>query len=193
MIIAYSYEWYKTYQFKHHIETNPYYALDSLSGHFHSINHERMIQWPEHSNGQFNMKTNNLGFKENEPTLLQKPANTYRIIVTGDSHTDGVVNNNESFPNRLEVALNKDSSIQTYEVLNGGTGFYSFKNYSGFVEKTKTLHPDLYIITVYTGNDFVESVFYDKDYSLSTTLRNFFYRLKKKFLTRCAFEEKLCK
>ncbi len=58
MIIAYSYEWYKTYQFKHHIETNPYYALDSLSGHFHSINHERMIQWPEHSNGQFNMKTN---------------------------------------------------------------------------------------------------------------------------------------
>ncbi len=128
---------------------------DALAGHVHRPNARREFGWKEHPAGKLVMQTNNLGFREDENTPETSPPTTVRILVTGDSHTDGVVYNHESFPNVLETLLNEDNR-RDYEVTNGGVGYYSFHNYEGVLEKYAYLNPDLYIVTVYTGNDFMD-------------------------------------
>ena len=100
------------------------------------------------------MTTNNLGFREDEDTQENKPANTIRVLVTGDSHIDGVVYNSESFPNLLESRLNADYGSERFEVINGGVGYYGPQHYLGFLRKYAFLRPDMFIVVVYSGNDF---------------------------------------
>ncbi len=104
----------------------------------------------------------------------------FRIIVTGDSHIDGVVNTNETFPNVLEAELNKFQNDKKAEVINAGVGFYSFQNYFGVIKKYANLKTDLFIVTVYTGNDFIEGYLYDEEnQKVIPSLQTFWYRLKK--------------
>jgi hypothetical protein len=49
------------------------------------------MRWPEHPEGGFRMVVNNKGLRENEDTQIQKADQAFRILVTGDSHIDGVV------------------------------------------------------------------------------------------------------
>jgi hypothetical protein len=87
---------------------------------------------------------------------LQQPA--LRILVTGDSHTDGVCNNSESFTNLLEAELSAAHPGEAIEALNAGKGAYSFYNYLGVLERLLPLRPDVFVVAVYGGNDFVESL-----------------------------------
>ena len=59
--------------------------------------------WPERADGQWMLRTNDLGFREDAALPVPRPA--LRVLVTGDSHTDGVCNNDESFANLLEARL----------------------------------------------------------------------------------------
>jgi hypothetical protein len=114
------------------------------------------------------MAVNNIGFREDADMMIQEKGQAYRILVTGDSHMDGVVNNSESFANRLEVLLNQssdnkssdnessDSSI--FEVFNGGTGYYGPYNYAGFLKKFLHLQPDMFVVVLYIGNDFMDAI-----------------------------------
>ena len=155
-----------------------YYKKDSLAGHVHRENYNKVITWKEHSKGAFEMITNNFGFRQQNNTLADKPANTIRILVTGDSHTDGVANDDELFTAILQQQLQHFDSTKNYEVLNGGTGFYSFVNYSGFLKKFAFLKPDYFIITVYTGNDYIENVLYDEsNFTFTGSLETFYARL----------------
>lgn len=132
-----------------------YYQKDEIAGHAHRAYAERIYPWPEHPSRKVILKTNNLGFREDQDTALEKAEGVTRILVGGDSHTDGVVNNRESFPNLLENLLN-ESQRSGYEVLNGGVGHYGFQNYAGFLKKHLSLKPDVYMVAVYTGNDFLD-------------------------------------
>jgi hypothetical protein len=82
-----------------------YYIPHPQVGHVHRPHAERRMQWPEHPRGEIVFRTNNLGFREDQDTAPRKPDGTVRIMVLGDSHTDGVVWNSESFPNLLEQRL----------------------------------------------------------------------------------------
>lgn len=137
---------------------NDYYIYDSLAGHIHRSNVERMYHWEEHKKGIIYTRTNNLGFREDNATLEEKEAGVTRILVTGDSHIDGVVYNDESFPNQWEYLLNKDSEKRRYECINGGVGHFAPQNYSGFLKRFLYLKPDVYVVVVYTGNDFVDTL-----------------------------------
>mgnify|MGYP001607393706 CR=1 FL=1 len=106
--------------------------------------------------GKIVVTTNNFGFKENENTNEKKEPGTKRILVTGDSHTDGVAYNEETFPNQLEILLNSED--EKFEVLNGGVGYYGPQNYLGFLKKYLFLQPDFFFVVVYTGNDFLDGV-----------------------------------
>jgi len=132
-----------------------YYVQDDLAGHLHRPNTLRETTWEEHPAGRIRLVTNNLGFREDSDTEEATGADTWRILVTGDSHIDGVVWNSESFPNRLEALLNQESSSGAFEVINGGVGYYEPHNYLGFLRKYESLRPDVYIVVVYTGNDFI--------------------------------------
>ena len=135
-----------------------YYKADEIAGHIHQPNAKREFPWEEHSTGIMLITTNNLGFREDADTPKTKPANTTRILVTGDSHTDGVVHNAESFSNQLEHLLASEYPNRQFEVVNGGVGYYAPQNYAGFIERFAYLKPDVFILTIYTGNDFIDAV-----------------------------------
>jgi hypothetical protein len=109
--------------------------------------------WPEHMGGRWTFRTNSAGLREDDEIAADVDV---RILVTGDSHVDGMCNNSESYPNLLEAALSRDNSAQTVEVVNLGDRGYSFFNYLGVAEKYSGLGAKLFVVTVYGGNDFLE-------------------------------------
>ena len=156
-----------------------YYVADTIAGHLHrpSVNFE--FAWPEHPKGKIIFRTNNLGFREDNDTAIKKADHTVRILVTGDSHTDGVVYNAESFPNLLEDKLNAHPGALKFEVINGGVGYYTFQNYAGFLRKHLELRPDYFVVAVYLGNDFMEAIqFATQRGEIAQQSRSIWYRIK---------------
>jgi hypothetical protein len=127
-------------------------------------------------------KTNNLGFREDKD-IVEKLENEYRILVTGDSHTDGVLKHNtESFSNIWEKQLNVSDSTQYHNCINGALGKYTFRNYYGFLKKYKYLQPNIFLINVFTGNDFREAAIFEDDRtSTSNVFRSLRMLLHRKF------------
>lgn len=108
--------------------------------------------WPEGPGGKITMRTNSLGLREDEPTALEKPG--LRILVAGDSHTAGVIDNALTFANRLEARLRALPGRETLEVLNAGVGYTGPYCYRAMLEKHLGLRPDVFVAVLYTGNDF---------------------------------------
>lgn len=110
------------------------------------------VKYAEHPDGEWWKITNSLGLR-NDGELARKHPNL-RVFVTGDSHTDGVCNNAETFSGRLEIALEEDYPSQKIEFWNAGVGGYSFYNYIGVFERYVEFDMDVFIMAVYGGNDF---------------------------------------
>jgi hypothetical protein len=134
-----------------------WYREDDIVGFVHQPNAKRVRDWPEHPKGEIVFKTNNMGFREDSETSTEKAAGVVRVLVTGDSHTDGVVYNDESFPNRLEAILNAEAGQSRFEVINGGSGYYGPLQYYRFAKKYFSLKPDIYIVAIYMGNDILDA------------------------------------
>jgi hypothetical protein len=81
-----------------------------------------------------------------------------RVLVTGDSHTEGVCTNAESFTHLLEGALADARPGAAVEAINSGLSGYNLYNYLGVLEKGRALGPDVFVVTVYGGNDFAAAV-----------------------------------
>ena len=139
-------------------QESDYYVPDSTAGHVHKPYAVRVLEWKEHPKGSIRMAVNNLGFRDDVDTVVAKPRQTYRILVTGDSHIDGVIYNTESFAKRLEAMMNAGDQKASFEVLNGGTGYYGPYHYAGFLRKFLYLKPDMFLVVFYTGNDFLDGV-----------------------------------
>ena len=135
-----------------------YYVIDGVAGHLHRPDTVRTMTWPEHELGEVVLRTNNLGFRRDTATDLVKEPGIVRILITGDSHTDGVAFNSESVAARLENLLEDAHPGGTYEVLNGGTGHYGPQNYLGFLQRFINLDLDHFIMVIFTGNDFLDAV-----------------------------------
>jgi lysophospholipase L1-like esterase len=111
---------------------------------------------PEHPQGRWTMRTNSQGFREDEELPADADA---RVLVIGDSHTDGVCDNSESFANRLEALLAERHPGRTLDVVNAGVGGYTFHNYlRGLDAYGEALELDVYVCAVYGGNDFLETL-----------------------------------
>ena len=120
----------------------------------HLPNTDFRESWWEHPHKGWTMKTNSLGLREDGEIPLEKP--DLRILVAGDSHTEGVCENSESLAHvlgRTLQALHKDKRIDS---INGAKGGYTFYNYLGTLEKFLYLKPDVFVVVVYGGNDFEE-------------------------------------
>ncbi len=89
---------------------------------------------------------NSLGLRDREYPL-EKPNNTIRILILGDSFTEGFgVQSEETFTKQLEKKLNKDSDY-TYEVINAGVLSYSpLLYYLYLTQYGILLHPDIVIV-----------------------------------------------
>lgn len=135
-----------------------YYRLDDVAGHLHLPDIHRRVDWPEHVEGGFELRTNNMGFREDQPTTVRKPIGAVRVLVTGDSHTDGVLANSESFATRLEELMRAHGPEPVFEAINGGHGHYGPHNYLGILERHLDLEPDYFVVVTFVGNDLLDSI-----------------------------------
>ena len=109
---------------------------------------------PNYSHNQ--TKTNEFGFRDRSYPR-EKPENSFRIIVFGDSVTFGKgVEQKDTFPKQLERFLNDQDLTPSsfhFEVLNAGvTGYSAYQETEFFFEYGLPLDPDM-IIFNYVMND----------------------------------------
>ncbi len=113
-------------------------------------------EWPEHPDGFYVKRTNAMGLRED----LDAPPDDLDlfVLVAGDSHTDGVCNNDESFANVLQALLAERHPDSAIEVWNTGVTGQSLYNYLGNLEKFLDRDPAVFVAAVYGGNDFLDLV-----------------------------------
>jgi lysophospholipase L1-like esterase len=123
-------------------------------GNEHAPNVDVAVPLVEHQNGSFRFRTNNLGLRRDGRTATEKPGEVFRVLVLGDSQTDGYVDNAESFATLLEGELREWAGGRRVEVLNGGVAGYSTaQEYLWFDVNGRELEPDLVVLVFYLGND----------------------------------------
>lgn len=99
------------------------------------------------------LATNDLGLRRDTPTALAKPAGTTRVLVLGDSQTEGIVENSHTYSSVLEERL-AAAGMGPLEVLNAGVSGYSpLLEYLWLREWGLRLDPDLVVLALYAGND----------------------------------------
>ncbi|TAJ02885.1 MAG: SGNH/GDSL hydrolase family protein [Planctomycetota bacterium] len=130
------------------------YVYDPLTYWRRRSGFDFMQTFEAHPKGEYRVRTNSQGMRENDEPRAVKPA--LRVLVVGDSHTDCVCANEESYANQLEAVLAGADPGRSVEVLNCGCGSYSFYHYLGVLEKYADLAPDVFVIGVFAGNDFGE-------------------------------------
>ena len=107
--------------------------------------------------GSFELRTNELGLRRDVPTAVPKPPGLRRVLVLGDSHTDGYVDNAESFSTLLESDLRRMLGTDAVEVLNAGVvGYSPVQEVLWYEAHASDLAPDAVVLVLYSGNDVME-------------------------------------
>ncbi len=140
------------------LQPDPRMAYDPLALLVLKPGQRQTFEWPEHPRGRITFVTNDRGLRDNEPTAA--PGTGRRVLVLGDSQTEGMVHNQEAFAHVLESLL--ATRGQPAEVLNAGVGTTSPHNYLGQYLRLADLRPDLVIVVVYAGNDFAGTLRLDE-------------------------------
>ncbi len=107
--------------------------------------------------GEAFVRINKHGMRDDREVALQKPPNTYRIAVLGDSYAEAVqVDVSKTFWRLLESLLQECNFAQgkTIEVLNFGvSGFSTGQELLTLREHARLFAPDLVICAFLSGND----------------------------------------
>ena len=140
------------------------YMPDPITGFTHRPHAKRHYQWAEHSGGSLDLTTNNMGFRLDRDTAIDKDPSALRTLVVGDSHMSGVLNNSENFSHLLEVRMAANNPDNSIEVLNAATGYFGPQHYLATLKKYLYLKPDIFIVIVFTGNDFADALKMIPDY-----------------------------
>ncbi|MCC6408699.1 MAG: SGNH/GDSL hydrolase family protein [Planctomycetes bacterium] len=117
---------------------------------------EERWEFPELPKGFWTRRTNSTGAREDHE-FARDALDTF-VLAIGDSHTEGLCDNADSWPNRLEVELTTRRPGARIEVYNTGTSSYSLFHYWGVLEKFLPQRPDCVIVCMYGGNDFIETL-----------------------------------
>ena len=119
-------------------------------------NESRRYRLDEYPDGGFTKRTNSLGMREDSEPLATRP--DWRVLVAGASNVECVCDNASSATNLIEAMLQKRMPGKTVEALNTGCGGYSFYNDLAVLERYRELHPDVFVLVAYGGNDFLGCV-----------------------------------
>jgi len=139
-----------------------YYVQHDVLGHVHKANARRHTQVQEHPAGEVTFVTEGRGFRADADVTVPKPPDTWRLLVLGDSHIDGVVNNSESvtaaLSTRLMVRARESGFTGRVEVVNGGTGHWGPPQYGAAPGVWAELEADACLVVVYEGNDYLDAL-----------------------------------
>lgn len=80
------------------------------------------------------------------------------VLVLGDSHTYGLVDNEETFTALLERRLDAEAAGRRHAVLNAAVGGTGPHEYLGSLEIHAFRRPDLVVAVFFTGNDFINAL-----------------------------------
>ncbi len=102
---------------------------------------------------------NRAGMHDQERSLA-KPANTFRILMLGDSFVRAAhVKESETSHQILENLLNETDSINSFEVISGGTsGWGTGQELLYYRKQGRLYHPDIVLLMFYLGNDFNDNL-----------------------------------
>ena len=100
-------------------------------------------------------KINSFGLRDRE--ILESSLYDKRIIIIGNSMTFGHgVNNEQAFPNQLEQIFKEDD--RNIDIINAGIkGYGTDQAYKFFINRLRSLNPDLVIFSIYT-NDLYDNI-----------------------------------
>jgi len=139
-----------------------YYVQHAVLGHVHRPDARRSTAVPEHPSGQVVFRTEARGFRADADVVVPKPPGTWRLLVLGDSHVDGVVDNSESLSAalapRLMVAARSAGFDGQVEVVNGGTGHWGPAQYGAAPGVWAELEADACLVVIYEGNDYLDAL-----------------------------------
>tara|TARA_R110002049_G_scaffold2750_8_gene22208 strand:+ start:144423 stop:145727 length:1305 start_codon:yes stop_codon:yes gene_type:complete len=125
-----------------------------LNEWIHWPSEEATIVTDEHPDGVIQFRRNQSSFREDQETPINKPAQTLRIVVMGDSHTDGAVRNSKSYANLLESKLCDAKTKRVVDVINAGFSVFSpYQELWAYKKVLKHFDPDMLIVGFYAGND----------------------------------------
>jgi lysophospholipase L1-like esterase len=131
---------------------------DTFLGFVTKPNLTETFSFPEYG-GLLTMKTNNMGFHEDRDTSVLKAPGVTRIVAVGDSQTAGECTNPENYPNILGAQLNGWAGHGKFEVIDAATGRYSpYQYYVKTARQLVQLKPDLLMVGLYIGNDFMDLI-----------------------------------
>lgn len=119
-----------------------------------SPNTATKIEFPYNPSGSFDVRFNSDGNRGEE--LGEKSPNSRHVVIVGDSHTFGVgVDQEEVLDSKLETLLNEEELDKMTHVHNVARLGISLRKYLALLLAFKNYKPDLIVIVIYTGNDFV--------------------------------------
>ena len=132
-----------------------YWTFHPWLGRAHPPHLDVTVPFAEHPEGYFRLVTNNHGLREDADSSYEKLPGVSRILAMGDSHTDGTVNNVETYPNVLEAELVQRG--ERVEVLNVGVAGYSpFTELLWYHLYGRLYQPEVVMVGLYVGNDLRE-------------------------------------
>ncbi len=106
-------------------------------------------------------KINSWGLRDKEYEI-DKPVNTYRILVTGDSFTEGFgVKDEHIFVNLLEDYLNRTFD-HNFEVINAGVSSWSATPEYLYLKNYGVKYSPNLVVVVTTISDFSDEFFYER-------------------------------
>ena len=112
--------------------------------------------------GEWDLHTrfNSMGLRDREYTR-EKPDDTFRILVLGDSITEALqVEDHEVYTEVLEASLNSPPSATRYEVINAGvSGYGTGDQLKLYAYLGESLEPNLVIVQMSLINDLSENLF----------------------------------
>ncbi len=133
-----------------------FYQVDEYRGHALIPG---VSGWWTHE-GKGWVKVNKDGLRDKEYTK-EKPTNTFRIAILGDSFAEAIqVNAEETFWSFIEQELPNCPRInnQKVEVINFGVGDYgTAQELMTLRHRVKDYSPDMVILGIFTGNDIINN------------------------------------
>jgi hypothetical protein len=112
--------------------------------------------WTEHPRRGFYRTIDSLGLRR--AALLPAARPWPLVVLTGDSHLDGICSDEEVASAVAERRLRAAAATRGAVVLNAATGFFTFANYLGVAARYLRLAPEAFVVVVYGGNDFGAAV-----------------------------------
>jgi lysophospholipase L1-like esterase len=115
------------------------------------------VFWHQSVDGRWRFKINNKGFRDDKDYIYEKPTDTLRVLLLGDSHTAGFeVDQDQTYASVLEKSL-RQRGIRA-EVLNTGISGFGTAEELAYLENEGVRYSPDVVVVAFFANDYSDNV-----------------------------------